>query len=700
MKIHVLRVLLALSPVIAFSAISEENDTLIISATRSHTALENTPKSISILTAEDIENRPGLNGIQGLLAELPGIDYAQSGGLGGQLVMRGFNTNEERGVMAIDGDRYLGRNTLQFNMIDPASIERIEVIRGPVSSLYGSDAMTGVINIITRRSSADPFAPFQIMPKLRSLTYSSSNNLTQGRVELDGGGNGFDILIGAHYSHADDFHTAKGKAINSAFHYKGTDFNIGYSPQEQQRWELSGRYQYVATGRAGGLGGAPGYPVHKVNENPIIEKYLRLSFKNTAHSLLSDNFDAALYVRDLKTDIYQTKYTNQVISEISKTMVYSPVVYGGHLTVIKDFNSNSLSYGGDFYYEDFKSRQKTVAKYDTSGELLTRTANKKLERDSKSFDIGLFINDNWRITDKWTVDTTVRGDYSSVHIAGPTAGESETVTGTFMNNTRHNNTEMTGAIGTIYKVTPEIQLMTNLSRGFRAPTGYTIVGTSIAGVVTTLPAPDLQPESNISGELGIRYSGKRHKTTLTWYRSNYTDLISRMQLDSKSGGTVFQPRNIGKAVITGVELEGQQYWTDSLSSGYSFAWTQGTDKSNNVPIPNIAPFKGVFSVKYDSGKWYAEGVMTGYGKKTRINPKQERNTASYALFDLYAGMPLSTVFGTSFDEWKLTAGLENIFNRAARNPVIFENVNQSRDYLGNPLYSQGRSFVLKISGTY
>lgn len=700
MKIKLLSVLIVMVPAVVFSANQTENDTLVISATRSHTLLENTPKPISIFTSEDIENRPGLDGIQSLLAELPGIDYARSGGLGGQLVMRGFNTNEERGVLAIDGDRYLGRNTLQFNMLDPSSIERIEVIRGPVSSLYGSDAMTGVINIITRRSSADPFGSFTIKPKLRSLAYNSSSNLNQSRVELDGGGHGFDILIGAHYSHANDFKTPKGKAINSSFHYKGTDFNIGYNPSEQSRWELSGRYQYVATGRAGGLGGAPGYPFKKVNENPIIEKYLRLSFKSTASTLLTDSFDVALYVRDLKTDIYQTIYKNGKRSNSSQTMVYSPVVYGGHLTAFKDFDTHSLSYGGDFYYEDFQSRNKIVTTYDTNGAIKSIGSKTKLERDSKSFDIGLFVNDNWQLTDKWTLDGTLRMDYSKVNIAGATPNESKSVTDEFLNNTSHSNTQVTGAIGTIYKITPEIHLLANFSRGFRSPTGYTIVGTSIAGVVQTLPSPDLKPESNLSGELGIRYLGKSNQTTLTWYQTHYSNLIDRMLVSHTGANQVFQPGNIGKAQVSGIELEGQQFWTDNLTSRYSFAWTKGTDKSNHTPIANIAPIKGTFSLKYDAYKWYMEGVFTGYGKKTQINPKKERETGGYGLFDLYAGMPLSTAFGTTLSDWKLTAGVENLFNKAARNPVIFESIGVSRDYIGNPLYTPGRAFVIKLSGTY
>lgn len=697
MQLKLLLAITALSSCTVLTARAYDDNIMVISATRSNTLLENTPKTISIITSEDIDNRPGLNGIQSLLAELPGIDYARSGGLGGQLIIRGFNTNDSRAVMAIDGDRYIGRSTLEYNMLDPASIERLEVIRGPVSSLYGSDAMTGVINIITRRSAADPFAAFSIMPKIKSLGYNSSNNNTKGRVELEGGGNGFDILIGGNYSHASDYSTPKGKAINSAYHYKGIDFNIGYNPSEQTRWELSGRYQAAVTGRAGGLSGSPGWPYVKPSESPIIEKYLRLAFKTSQPTLLTDSIESTLYIRDFYTDIYNYNFKPANADMLIHMRVDTPVVYGGHVTASKKLASHSINYGGDFYYEDFKSAKKsTTLFYKSTNTVKNHQPLEKLNRDTAMLDIGLFINDNWEITPGWILDGTLRGDFHQVRIGDYVPGESSGITTAFKDNNRQNNTEITGSIGTIYKLTPQFQFNANISRGFRAPSGPEKVVPSFAGANTVLPSPNLKPETNINGEAGIRYFGNRNKTSLTFYQSNYTNLISAV----KTEHDIKQRQNINKAIVRGVELEGQQYWSENWLTRYTMAYTSAKDSKTNVPLPHIVPFKGSVSLKYTGNDWYIESVFQGYARKTRINPKEERQTPGYGLFNLYAGINMDKITGKNFSDWKITAGIENLFNKGARNPAIEEDIAYSNDLTGNPLYAPGRAFVITLSGTY
>lgn len=702
MRLKLLAVLITLSPALVAAtslvATSQQmENTVVISATRSDTLLENTPKTISILTSDDIDNRPGLNGIQSLLAELPGVDYARSGGLGGQLVIRGFNTNDSRSVMAIDGDRYIGRSTLEYNMLDPASIERIEVIRGPVSSLYGSDAMTGVVNIITRRSAADPLGPFAVVPKIRSIGYNSSNNLTSARVELEGGGNGFDILIGGNYSHADDYETPKGKAINSAFHYKGIDLNIGYNPSEYNRWELSARYQYVVTGRAGGLSAAPGLPYVKASEAPLIERYLRLGFKSGQATLFTDSFESTLYIRDFYTDLWNNNYKAKNTDSLIHMQVGYPVVYGGHITASKYLGDHSLNYGSDFYYEDFKSSRRDVTVFRKgTREIINYQPPSKLNRDTAMLDIGLFINDNWQLSPRWVLDGTMRGDFNQVSIGAYVPGESANITEAFKNNNRQSNTVLTGSIGTVYKLTQQLQLTANVSRGFRAPSGPEKVVPSFAGANTVIPSPNLRPETNISGEIGVRVFAKNNQSSLTLYQSNYTNLISAV----KTEHDVKQRQNIGKALVRGLELEGQQFWSDHLSSRYSLAYTMGKNSKTNIPLRHIVPLKGIFSLKYNANNWYMEGVVQAYGRKSKIDPHEERKTAGYGLFNFYTGINMDTIIGKQLSDWKLTVGLENIFNKATRNPAIEEDIFYSNDLIGNPLYGPGRAFVVKVSGTY
>jgi hemoglobin/transferrin/lactoferrin receptor protein len=210
------------------AAENRNEDVVVTSATCSNSDVKRSSRTIGVISRQTLEERSGLTGIQPLLAEIPGIQFVRSGELGGQIMMPDFNSNEGRMVLAIDGDRYEGRNTLQFNMLDPDAIERIEVIRGPASALYGSDAMTGVINIVTRRAQIDASAPFTLSPHLCSMEWNSVNNMYGGRTELSGGGNGFDLMLGASYRHADDYDTPIGTARNSDSQSKAIDFNAGF----------------------------------------------------------------------------------------------------------------------------------------------------------------------------------------------------------------------------------------------------------------------------------------------------------------------------------------------------------------------------------------------------------------------------------------------------------------------------------------
>jgi len=671
-------------------------DTLTVSATRSSLAVMDSPRSISVITADEIADRVGSGGLQALLEEFPGVEFSRSGGLGGQLVTRGFNSNTGRTILAIDGERYRGRSTLQFNMIDPESIERIEVIRGPASALYGSDAMNGVINIVTRRAKVDPNQDFSLTPKLKALQFESGSNMKGGRVELVGGGNGFDVLVGAHSRQADDYDTPLGTAENSEYSMQGLDFNIGFSPDEQSRWELSGRYQDVSTGRAGGLGGAPGLPYVQVNEDPIIERYLRLAYQGESSGLLADNLDAGLYVRDFETDIYNRNAKNPNVTALAHIKVYSPTIYGGHLTAQKQLGNHSLSYGGDFFHEAFDGRTRQINQYNSSGNLIGTVDWHAMERDSEQLSIGAYLSDDWYLSDKWSLSGTLRGDFVNVEIGDGLASENASQKAAFENNTDNDFFALTGSLGGIYRLTPDLHLVANLSRGFQAPSGISMTVTSVAGTVTTLPAPQLEEETNITGELGLRWYGENTELRLTAYESRYKDLISLARI---SDG-LYQRQNISEATIQGVELDGRTRLSESWSLKYALTSTRGTDDSTGVPLSYITPLSGRVSLRYDGLGWYSEASIRAYKGKTRIDPSQERETSSYAIANLYAGLDLDRILGADWKDWKLRAGVENLFDREGRNPSVNEDIAFSNELIGNPLAEPGRSFLVKLTVDY
>ncbi|MDH5820875.1 TonB-dependent receptor domain-containing protein [Acinetobacter pseudolwoffii] len=137
--------------------------TIVVSAAGFEQELKNAPASISVVTAEDLKKK-GITSIADALTEVPGVDVRNGQGKTGGLNIQMRGLNQSYTLILIDGQRQntsgsIGPNgfgEFSTSFMPPlASIERIEVIRGPMSTLYGSDAMGGIINIITKKVSSE-----------------------------------------------------------------------------------------------------------------------------------------------------------------------------------------------------------------------------------------------------------------------------------------------------------------------------------------------------------------------------------------------------------------------------------------------------------------------------------------------------------------------------------------------------------------
>lgn len=674
-----------------------ELESVTVSATRTANTVEETPRTVTVITGEQVRERVGSGGIQQMLADLPGISFARTGGLGGQLVIRGFNTNSGHSIMAIDGDRYRGRTTLEYNMIDPATIERIEIIRGPAAGAYGSDAMNGVVNIVTRRAKVDADQPFELKPKIRSLEWNSVNNMVGGRVEVLGGGNGFDVMVGVNHRDGDDYSTPIGDALNSGFNSTGADFAVGFRPHADARWELSGRYQHVISKRAGGLGAAPGEPWMSVREDPIIERYLRLAYEGRKFGAFADNVDASFYVRDFDTDIYQRNSRSPNVTLYNHIKVYTPTVWGGHVTAMKRIGAHAISYGGDFYNESFDGRVNNVQRYaNSTGALLGSTGWRQMERSADQTNVGLFVHDDWHVSEKWTLSGSLRGDIVDVRIGDTYPGEAPKLTQAYAGKTHPRYYAVTGGLGAIYEFMPNWQVVGNLSRGFRAPSGMNLTISSIAGTQATLPSPGLTPETNLTAEGGVRWFGERGWARLTAYQSKYSDLIALKRIDAN----LYQRENVGRATIKGVELEARSRIVGRWSAGVAAGYTHARNDITGKPLAYVAPLTANASLRYDGAGWYGEGVVRAFKAKTNIDPVLERRTAGYGMVDLFFGLDMNRVLGDGWRDWKVLAGVENVFNKVGRNPTVTENLSYPNTLVGNPLVEPGRAVVLKLTGVY
>ncbi|WP_309473214.1 TonB-dependent receptor domain-containing protein [Helicobacter cinaedi] len=662
-------------------------------------------KQISVVEKKDLLQKSNGN-IQSVLESVPGILYSRSGGINGQITFRGQNSNSSRSIVMIDGVRYSGRNTLEFNTLDPYAFESVEIIRGPASSLWGSDAMNGVVNFRSRTSSYNTQSDtFAATARIRALEYGSVNNLFGGRAEVLGGGGGWDMLIGVSSKTAQDYTTpikenGSYKAKNSSFNYLGVDFNIGYT-KDSTRYYTQGRYTRVESHRAGGLGAAPGssYGI-LMSEDPISEYYLRVGMKKSQLSF-AESMESYLYYRHWDTDIWNNRTAFTTKANIHQ-QVYNNNYFGGRLVFNSRINKHYLTYGAEFEssYSPTQVRQNN---------LIANVSN-TTNRPSSNTDIALFIKDDFSATPSWYISASLRGDYvlttisktkSSLEQSG--SGQANTENSRLLDeNSVIHSGAVTGSLGSVYFLNDYISNVINVSHNFKNPSaGERMQATPSGSSTLTIANPLIKPEYSQSAEFGFRFQSDNHYASLIGFFTHYTDMLALSSYQNATVATnnLYRYENIGKAMIAGVEIEGKHsFFDDTLILSYVGSYNYGENLTDNKPIAYLAPLYGQVSLSLQFNKWYVNLTQRGYGAKTRIDQKEERATQAYTMMDLYLGLKLGG-FSTKLQDMELLIGANNLFNQVGRNPVTVQNISKPIA-LTNPLVEPGRNVFVKYIWNY
>lgn len=196
--------LVLLASLFSLSALAQtpitQLDQVVVTAARAPQQLNDVVGDITVVTQDELA-RAGQNSVAEILARQPGIEFYN---MGGPQTVSGVSIRgaEVRHTLVLINGMRINSSTqggTNWNAIDPASIERIEIIRGAASSLYGSDAIGGVINIITKNGIADQ--PVQVYG---SIGYGSQSTV-KSAVGLNGGSKGFTYNLNASFADSDGF---------------------------------------------------------------------------------------------------------------------------------------------------------------------------------------------------------------------------------------------------------------------------------------------------------------------------------------------------------------------------------------------------------------------------------------------------------------------------------------------------------------
>ena len=668
-------------------------------------------QSITVVDRAQIE-ATSPTGMLDVLASVPGVSIARSGGIGGQIYLRGFSSNSFRSPMFIDGDRFRGRNTLQLNYLAPEEVERVEVIRGPGSVIYGSEALTGLVNIVTRSYTGDTSGPFRFTGGGWSAGYGSAANSASTYDWVKGAGQGFDFIGGFAGRWGGDYQTSLGKVPNSDYQSVGGNIKLGYTPDIGQRLELSLRSYSEVDGRAGGVGGAPGAPYLQVRQDPNQVHSARIAYTGELDGLVK-HVESSFYVNYFDTKLSTINNTINAAGIATRTVkstshVIGPLMIGGRsqaeIPWLSSWGATKTTFGLDGFREarpGSDSTSETITRNATTGAVTSDVVSPYTKQgpDTTQSNIGAFVLHEWKPIQALTLSAGGRFDWfnTTTDTSPLSSAIPASVKAAYSSNTNVDQTAPTGSVGFVYAILPNVDLLGNVATSFREPTNSELY----AVTATQLPNPDLKPESGVTYEGGARFHTANAELKVTAFDTHYENFLQTVAVTFNGVSGYTQSQNVGKAAVTGVELEARWQVTPTVNIFTNVAQLRGTNTVTDTPLPFLAPYRGRVGIQYadPNGAYSILGVVDWAASKTRIDPAQEFQTAGYAIPKLYATLQLGQLVSPQLGDTKLVLGLENIFNTAYVDASTFVNRSYPRSFT-NPLVETGRNVSVKLQHTF
>jgi len=564
--------LLATGPVLAESGDSHELGQVTVTASGHAQQLEDAPASISVITREQIEQRYYQDATDAL-RDIPGviITGGGSGDRGNDIVIRGMPSQYT--LILVDGKPVSTRETrpngsagFEQDWLPPLqSIERIEVVRGPMSTLYGSDAIGGVINVITRKVAEEWGGAVQLDTIIQDD--SRSGDIQQGNFSLSGPLLA-DTLGLQVYGRAssrqedrfvDGFEEKNLKNLNARLSFTPTDnqdFTLEAGQTKQDRRSLIG-YSAPATGCRGGC---------TDSDNEYTREVLALSHTGRWDFGTTDSYVQREEAENLTREM-------KVTNTSAKTALVTPL--GDHL----------LTVGANFEKEELSDR--------TSNQISNRT-------DVDASKWALFAEDEWMLPGNVSVTGGVRLDDDE-------------------NYGSHVSPRLYGVWG----MAPRWTLKGGVSTGFRSPSlreitpdwGQVSRGGDVYG------NPDLEPETSVNKELGLYFNaGRDLQANVTVFHNDFKDKITRIACPpsvcpggpNQFGSDPTYRVNVDEAVTRGVEAAVSTTLARTVDLTLSYTYTDSEQQSgeyegeplNQVP-KHLASLQADWRVTSRLSPWLA-----------------------------------------------------------------------------------------------
>jgi vitamin B12 transporter len=597
---------------------------VVVTATREQIPLNQAIADVTVIGPNEIQRNPARN-LAELLAQQSGLEISMSGGLGAtsSAFIRGTNSNHV--LILIDGMRFgsatAGNPALEN--IPLGQIERIEIVRGPMSSLYGSDALGGVIQIFTKtgEGSGNRFTP-------NAQLSAGSQGFGKLATGFSGRQDAFDYSLQVQHAHSNGFSATNPKAVGfppfgayhpdaERFHQRAFSLNLGY--RLNRDWAL----RFAAMNSQAHTEFDEGFDAANPKKSGV-NKLEAQSLSLTLDGRLSPMWAT-------KLSVGQSKDVSNTVDALNSDFIGAFATKQTQLAWV-----NRLTSAFGTWSIGLENLQQRVSWTDQIATPYFTPAN--FAPDQRSIQ-SVWLGWNLQQGD-WQWQSSIRHDRNSQY-----GGKG------------------TGNLGFAYRLSPAWRLHGSLASGFAAPSFNNLYYPGFGN-------PNLTPESSLSQEIGVRFNGNfglgaqatstgsapPSEFKLVYFRQSIRDLI--VIAPTLADPSVYAPANIETAKIQGLSAQFRHRagaWMTQASLDLSNPVNDTSGMQQGNLLPRRARQNLRLSADYSVGAW-----QVGAGLKVAGSRYDDAANSvalpGYSVLDVRARMVVAS-------DWSVGLNLNNLANK-------------------------------------
>lgn len=586
--------------------------------------MKNVPASTQIITSSDIK-KSGATNVRDAITDFANITMTKKvRGGGHEIIVRGMST--DKSLIMVNGHRVANEadgsglgNANALDRINVDNIEKIEIVKGPSSALYGSEAMGGVINIITKGSkeaevrtglvnSSEDFTNWWHLDSGEIGKFSATLDMRFNKIRRDG--DDTDFLT-------DSFGTAQTYNFNANYHFNDhnyLNFYVDHYTQNLKRDLYTHKRDNIKLDFPEGM--RPMGQTSMTGEGSMEDALANYHYKQQTYGL---SWNGKTARNDWQIQTYLSKF------DWKSDIRYSGMQFKGHVPAGLSPMTGRM---WNTIFNGFMVGDSGAYKNDVNV-----NSNKIFVIEGRN---STKINDNHRITYgaeyiKNTVKGTNFGDdnqFGVTHIGsvsknGVTKEISEKEIDTYaaylqdeinygkwfiVPAIRYDHHENFGShtspkLGLTYKANDTFRVKANYGKGFKAPTIQNLYCKLVthmgqAGIITVNPNANLRPETSNSWDVGVEKEWGKISTSLVYFDTKLENMITTEKIIDKTYRCV----NVGNVRVKGIEhtlgYELNPMWKFKVNS----TWLDAVNKDKNQPLPQRSRLSQIYSLSFDDGK--------------------------------------------------------------------------------------------------